>query len=126
MSANPIDGQKEESWCALLGDFFTIFAHPTRMRIFCALQDGRQTVSTISGHAGISLQNASQHLRLMRDKGALKTQKEGHFVYYTVADSRFIEAAHLIRDALIDGMLQRTQAMAPSAAAPTLPVDSTV
>ena len=52
----------DESWCMLLGDFFTIFAHPTRMRMFCALQGGRKTVSEIAEHAGITIQNASQHL----------------------------------------------------------------
>lgn len=103
----------EEAWCAMLGEFCTIFAHPTRMRLFCALQNGRQTVSEIAEHAGITLQNASQHLRLMRDKDALATQKEGQFVYYSVADPRFIEALRLIRDALTEAMRRKAQAVIP-------------
>lgn len=93
--------------CCLLAEFFTLFGNPTRLQIFCALQAGRKTVSELAEHAGVSLQNASQHLRLMREKGAVTTEKEGQRVYYTIVDERFVQGATLIRDALVDAARQR-------------------
>lgn len=93
--------------CRLLADFFTLFGSGIRLQIFCALQDGRKTVSELAELAGVSLQNVSQHLRLMREKGAVATEREGQRVYYSVDDERFIQGACLIRDALLDATRRR-------------------
>jgi|WetSurMetagenome_2_1015567.scaffolds.fasta_scaffold562273_2 DNA-binding transcriptional ArsR family regulator len=86
--------------CEMLGDFFATFAHTTRMRIFCALQRQPRTVTEIAAEAGVSITNASQHLRLMRDRGAVIAEKHAQSVHYHITDPRFIQAAILIREAL--------------------------
>ena len=86
--------------CEMLGTFFATLAHATRMRIFCALQLGAKTVTEIANDAGISITNASQHLRLMRDRGAVIAEKRAQSVYYRIADPCFMEAAVLISKAL--------------------------
>ena len=88
--------------CEMLGDFFTIFAHATRMKILCALQAEPKTVTEIANHTGLAIPNVSQHLRLMRDKGAVVAGKQAQNVYYRMADPRIVEAIQLIRDALKD------------------------
>ncbi|MGC9198663.1 MAG: ArsR/SmtB family transcription factor [Acidobacteriaceae bacterium] len=106
--------------CVRMGDFFMIFAHATRMRIFCALQNGGKTVTRIAEEAEISVSNASQHLRLMRDRGAVTSERQGQTVFYKMADDRFFEAANMIRDALED--LRRSEEFeAPSC--PSLEAD---
>ncbi|MGC9293200.1 MAG: ArsR/SmtB family transcription factor [Acidobacteriaceae bacterium] len=92
--------QARDFACRRMGNFFTIFAHATRMRIFCALENGPQTVTRIADEAGISTSNASQHLRLMRDRGAVVTERQGQSIYYRMADRRFTQAANLVREAL--------------------------
>ena len=93
--------------CDQLGAFFTIFAHPTRMRLFCALREGPRTVSQIAEYAGITLQNASQQLRLMRDRGAVVARKSEQHVFYSVSDPRFFQAAEIIHEALVDVLRRR-------------------
>ena len=88
--------------CVRMGDFFMIFAHATRMRIFCTLQNGGKTVTRIAEETEISISNASQHLRLMRDRGAVVSERRGQTVLYTISDPRFFDAANLIREALDD------------------------
>ncbi len=88
--------------CIRMGDFFMILAHSTRMRIFCALQNGPRSVTRIAEEAEISVSNASQHLRLMRDRGAVISERQGQTVSYGIADQRFFQAANLIREALDD------------------------
>ena len=102
-----MDSHLDERECRLLGEFFTIFASPTRLRIFCALQQGPRTVSAIAEEAGVTIQNASQHLRVMRDKGGVETEKAGQYVYYKIIDKRLLKGAQLIRDALVDALTRK-------------------
>jgi ArsR family transcriptional regulator len=87
--------------CELLGGFFVTLAHPTRMHIFCALQRQPRSVTEIADYAQISITNASQHLKIMRDKGTVLSDKVGQTVFYRIADPRFLQAASMIRDALV-------------------------
>ena len=93
---NPVN----DASCELLGEFFCTLAHCTRMRILCALQEEARTVTQIAESAGISITNASQHLRMMRERGAVTAEKQAQSVYYQVADPRILDAMRLIRDAL--------------------------
>ena len=70
-------------------------------------------VSELAEGAGVTLQNASQHLRLMRDKGAVTTEKQGQYVYYKVVDKRLLDGACLIRNALLDQLQQRVRQVTP-------------
>ena len=95
--------------CEMLGTFFATLAHATRMCIFCALQLGAKTVTEIANDAGISITNASQHLRMMRDRGAVIAEKRAQSVYYRIADPRILKAAMLIRRALSECLRHRAQ-----------------
>jgi ArsR family transcriptional regulator len=101
--------------CELLGDFFAIFAHATRMRILCALQKEPRTVTEIANRAGVTVTNTSQHLRLMRDRGAVVAEKRAQSVYYRIADPRFAQAMLLIREALLERLQQEAKGVSASA-----------
>ena len=93
--------------CKLVAEFFAVLGNPLRVSMFCGLRDGAKTVSELAEHAGVSLQNASQHLRLMRDKGAVTTEKRGQHVHYSIADMRLLEGCGLIRDVLAEQLQRR-------------------
>jgi DNA-binding transcriptional ArsR family regulator len=76
------------------------------MRILCALQRGPKTVTEIALRAEISVPNASQHLRFMRDRGAVIAQKHAQNVYYDVADPRITGAMMLIHESLAERLHQ--------------------
>jgi DNA-binding transcriptional ArsR family regulator len=99
----------DDPMCDRLGIFFTTLAHRTRMRIFCALQHESKPVTMIAANARISVANASQHLRRMRDNGAVVSEKQGQSVYYRIADRRFISAARLIQNALAESMQRKAR-----------------
>jgi DNA-binding transcriptional ArsR family regulator len=96
--------------CALVADFFSVLGHPTRVAIFCELRDGPKTVSDLADLCAVSLPNISQHLRTMRDKGVVTTEKEGQRVYYSIVDESFVVACQMIRDALVEHMQARADA----------------
>ena len=68
------------------------------------LSDEEHSVSEIAAHLGVTLQNASAQLRVMRDKGAVRYRREGHAVYYRLANAKFLEACKLIRQGLHESL----------------------
>jgi len=68
-------------------DIFSIFSNAKRVLIFWALDGREMSVNEIARVIDSSLQNTSQHLRLMKGKGILTSRREGHTVYYRIADN---------------------------------------
>jgi len=61
-------------------------AHPHRLRMVQMLLQGRYTVGELAEACEIPSHMASEHLRLMQRCGFLAPEKEGRFVYYTIAE----------------------------------------
>ena len=93
----------EEEIMQMHAEFCSLFSSVIRMKIFSVLrQRGETSVNKLAEEIGTSAQNISQHLRLMRDRAAVKVRKEGREVYYSVANSHFIEGAALIRKGVVE------------------------
>ena len=61
-------------------------AHPHRLRMVQMLLQGKYTVGELAEACEIPSHMASEHLRLMQRCGFLSSEKEGRFVYYTIAE----------------------------------------
>ena len=66
-----------------------------------------------------------QHLRLLRDKGAVRAEREGQRVYYSIADPRFVQGVKLIHDALLAELRRRAGKAEPPGAAEPAPAAET-
>lgn len=62
-----------------------VLSNPSRLRILCALTERERSVGDIAEQIGATLQNTSQHLRLMRDKGILEARRDGQTIFYQIA-----------------------------------------
>lgn len=86
-------------------DFCRICANAKRLKILDLLADGQaRTVSTIEDETGITQSTLSQHLKVMRDQGILEREKEGVRNFYSIGDSRVIEAVEIVQDVIRDRM----------------------
>jgi ArsR family transcriptional regulator len=65
-----------------------IFGNARRVLILWALLNGEMSVGQIADAVDTSLQNTSQHLRLMQDKGVLHSRRAGSTVYYRINHDR--------------------------------------
>ena len=63
-------------------------AHPHRLRIVQMLSQGDHTVGELAEACQIPSHTASEHLRLMKDRGMLRKERDGHRVFYKVAQDR--------------------------------------
>ncbi|MHC5001985.1 MAG: ArsR/SmtB family transcription factor [Planctomycetota bacterium] len=69
-------------------------AHPHRLRIVQMLLQDRYTVGELAEACAIPSNLASEHLRLMKDRGLLASERQGRCIYYTVAER---ELRHIMR-----------------------------
>lgn len=91
----------------LHSSFCSIFASPIRLKILWMLEGGEKSVGEIAEKLNLSLPNVSQHLRLMRDLGAVRTKKLGRTVYYSNANPKFLKGSKLIQEGLIEELKKR-------------------
>jgi DNA-binding transcriptional ArsR family regulator len=76
-----------------------IFSNAKRVLILWALMKQEMSVSEIATAIEASLQNTSQHLRLMEDRGILVSYREGQQVYYGIVDHDLMKGCRLLRQA---------------------------
>jgi len=67
--------------------------HVHRLEILEYLAQGERSVEAVAERAGLSVANASQHLRLMQRSGLLASRREGKRVLYRVRASSVIDLA---------------------------------
>jgi len=61
-------------------------AHPHRLRMVEMLLEDEYTVGELAESCGIQSHMASEHLRMMKDRGLLASRREGRRTYYRVRD----------------------------------------
>ncbi|MEM0444652.1 MAG: metalloregulator ArsR/SmtB family transcription factor [Nitrososphaerota archaeon] len=88
---------REKSQLELISDFFTIFTNPKRIQILQLLRDGELTVSEIADKTGLPQPTVSQHLKLLRAKHIIKSERRGNRCYYSVEDGRIYQVCDLIK-----------------------------
>ena len=96
--------QEKKRLYELHADLCGTMANPRRLAILECLHQGERSVTAIADELDVSITAVSPHLRLLRDKNVVVTRKEGQTVFYSLRDPRMIEACHLIRGILLDGI----------------------
>lgn len=72
-------------------------AHEARLLILMALREGEKGVGALSDALGYAQPTISQHLAKMREKGILKSRRDGTQVFYSVADQRMYQFLDLMK-----------------------------
>jgi len=68
-------------------EIYRIFSHSNRIQIFWLLMETEMSVNDIAEAIAASVQNPSQHLRLMKAADILDTRREGQTIYYRIAET---------------------------------------
>ncbi|MDG6909692.1 MAG: helix-turn-helix transcriptional regulator [Nitrososphaerota archaeon] len=66
------------------------------------------SVGSLSKSTEIPQADLSQHLAVLRQQGLLETRRKGTTIFYSVSDSRIVEACDLVREC-IGERLRRAQ-----------------
>ena len=65
---------------------YKALAHPIRIKIVRTLRDGPLCVCTLNENLEFSQSNLSQHLKILKDSGILKSEKDGIRIIYSIKD----------------------------------------
>lgn len=79
-------------------------ADPKRVLILYALEECTLCVNELAEALGVSQPTVSRHLRVLRDRGLVSTERRGTSIYYSLADHRLVEAMDLLRAVLASQM----------------------
>lgn len=90
-------------------DLCKAIANRTRLMMVALLADREMSVGEMVERLGISVTNASQHLRILRNNHIVHTRREGQTVFYRLTDARLPKACALIRSILLDDMRKRNE-----------------
>jgi ArsR family transcriptional regulator len=71
--------------------------HGRRLEILELLAQRERSVEALAEVAGLSIANASQHLRLMRRSGLLVSRREGKRILYRVSDASVLDVIAALR-----------------------------
>jgi DNA-binding transcriptional ArsR family regulator len=77
-------------------EIFQLLSNASRILIMKTLQNQEKSVSEIAEEIGATLQNTSQHLRLMKDKGFVEFRRDGQTVFYQLATNPMSEKCKMI------------------------------
>jgi ArsR family transcriptional regulator len=92
--------QLEADFCAALSD-------PTRIFILYALNERSQNVTELTNELGVPQPTISRHLKVLRERGLVFTERQGTVIHYHLTDRRVIQAMDLLRSAMRDRLTQR-------------------
>ncbi len=69
---------------AARAEILKAMAHPGRLKILDALQEGERCVCELRDLLGCDLSTTSRHLTLMRNAGLLRSRREGNQIFYAL------------------------------------------
>ena len=92
--------QLEADFCAALSD-------PTRILILYALNERSQHVTELTNELGIPQPTTSRHLKVLRERGLVYTERQGTAITYHLTDQRIIQAMDLLRSVMRDRLTQQ-------------------
>ena len=79
-----------------LAKLMKALANPARLEIIEMLSQGEKNVEGLVHATGLTVANASQHLQILKNNNLLKSRKEGHYVYYSLANDEIQNLYQLI------------------------------
>jgi len=77
-------------------------ADPNRILIIYSLADGPRNVNDIANHMELPQPTVSRHLKVLRERGIVRAEREGQSMNYRLSDQRIIQALDLLRATLAD------------------------
>ena len=94
MTEPVVSGDRERA--VVQAEFCKVFGNVQRLMILWSLADSELSVGDIAKSVNGSLQNTSQHLHLMKNKGILTSRREGQTIYYCIDKNELMKNCPLL------------------------------
>jgi ArsR family transcriptional regulator len=81
-----------------LAAVFKVLSEPNRLKIMLSMGLECTPVSAIIAKTGLSQTNVSFHLRILREAGLVKGERNGPFIFYCLYDTALLEILQSMSD----------------------------
>lgn len=82
-------------------------ADPNRILIIYSLAEGPRNVTDIASAVELSQPTVSRHLKILRERGIVRAERDGQTINYHISDIRIIQALDLLRTTLADHLREQ-------------------
>jgi rhodanese-related sulfurtransferase/DNA-binding transcriptional ArsR family regulator len=82
---------------AAWADIAQALASPRRIEILDLLAQGERTVEALARATGLTVNNTSSHLSVLKAVRLVETRKDAQFVFYRLADPEIVELLHAVQ-----------------------------
>lgn len=79
-------------------------ADPNRILLLYKLAEHPMNVSTLAEEIKLPQPTVSRHLKVLRDRGMVISERDGQAVFYSLTDRRIIKALDLLKATLADSL----------------------
>ncbi len=100
-------GQLSQEVIRLHADMCSALADPSRLLLLYSLGEKPRTVSELTADLGINQPTTSRHLRVLREHGLVRAERQGQNIEYTLCDRRILDALDTLRAVLRDSLSYR-------------------
>ncbi len=111
-----MEREREEQLYRLQADLCRVLAEPTRLKLLSLLGEKPRAVRDLIEATGERQTKISQHLAIMRQRGIVRTERQGTEIHYSLADPRILEACRITREVLLQQLVQQANLATPSVA----------
>jgi DNA-binding transcriptional ArsR family regulator len=84
-------------------------ADPNRIMILYTLSQNPRNVTELCNELEMPQPLISRHLKVLRERGMVTTERRGTVIVYSLADKRLIEALDLLRAVMHDNISKRAE-----------------
>ncbi|MBI5952755.1 MAG: winged helix-turn-helix transcriptional regulator [Chloroflexi bacterium] len=84
-------------------------ADPNRIMILYTLAQSPRNVTEICNELEMPQSLVSRHLKVLRERGMVTTERHGTVIVYTLADQRLIQALDLLRAVMHENIAKRAE-----------------
>ena len=106
-----MDRKLKQEIMTLLSQICGALSDPNRIYLLCLLSDKPRNVGELTEELDLPQSTVSRHLKVLRERGLVFSERQGQFVLYKLADDRIISALNTLRAIVLD-MLREQVALA--------------
>lgn len=86
---------------------------PKRLRLLYLVAEAPRNVTQLTGALDVSQPTVSHHLRILRERGLVTTERDGASIYYSLADARILQAMEILRGFVADLLAEEARVLNP-------------
>ena len=84
---------------------------PKRLKLLYLVAERPQNVTELTEALDVSQPTVSHHLRILRERGLVRTARDGTSIYYSLGDPRILEAMDILRSFVADLLSEKASVL---------------